>query len=45
MVGTIEEAVERAKTMAGEDEPPAAEAEDEAEPEASEELEAEPAAV
>jgi F-type H+/Na+-transporting ATPase subunit beta len=43
MVGTIEEAVERAKGM-GEDEAPAAEAE-EPEPEASEELEAEPAAV
>ena len=45
MVGTIEEAVERAKTMAGEDEPPAAKAEEPSEPEASEELEAEPAAV
>jgi len=44
MVGTIEEAVERAKTMAGED-APAAEAEEAEEPEASEELEAEPAAV
>ena len=43
MVGTIEEALERAKEMAGEEEAPA-EAE-EAEPEASEELEAEPAAV
>jgi F-type H+/Na+-transporting ATPase subunit beta len=43
MVGTIEEAVERARTMAGEGEAPAeAEAE---EPEPSEELEAEPAAV
>jgi F-type H+-transporting ATPase subunit beta len=45
MVGTIDEAVERAKTMAGEDEAPAAEAEEPEEPEASEELEAEPAAV
>jgi F-type H+/Na+-transporting ATPase subunit beta len=45
MVGTIEEAVERAKTMAGEDEEPEAKAEEEAEPEAAEELEAEPAAV
>jgi F-type H+-transporting ATPase subunit beta len=44
MVGTIDEAVERAKTM-GEDEAPAAEAEEPEEPEASEELEAEPAAV
>ena len=44
MVGTIEEAVERAKTMAGEDAPAAA-AEEAEEPEASEELEAEPAAV
>ena len=43
MVGTIEEAVERAKEM-GEEEAPAAEAE-EPEPKASEELEAEPAAV
>jgi F-type H+/Na+-transporting ATPase subunit beta len=45
MVGTIEEAVERAKTMAGEDEEPEAKPEEEAEPEAAEELEAEPAAV
>jgi F-type H+-transporting ATPase subunit beta len=45
MVGTIDEAVERAKTMAGEDEAPAAEAEEPEEPEATEELEAEPAAV
>ncbi len=45
MVGPIEEAVERAKTMAGEEaEAPAAKAEAE-EPEAAEELEAEPAAV
>ncbi len=44
MVGTIEEAVERAKEMAGEDAPAAA-AEEAEEPEASEELEAEPAAV
>ena len=45
MVGTIEEAVERAKSM-GEDEAPAAEAEEAEEPEASEEeREAEPAAV
>ena len=44
MVGTIEEAVERAKTMAGED-APAAVAEEAEEPQASEELEAEPAAV
>jgi F-type H+-transporting ATPase subunit beta len=44
MVGTIEEAVERAKEMAG-DEAPAAEAEEAEEPEASEEREAEPAAV
>jgi F-type H+/Na+-transporting ATPase subunit beta len=45
MVGTIEEAVERAKTMAAEDEEPEAKPEEEAEPEAAEELEAEPAAV
>ena len=45
MVGTIEEAVERGKAMAGEDEAPAAKAEEAGEPEASEELEAEPAAV
>ena len=45
MVGTIEEAVERAKTMAGEDEAPEAKADEEAEPEAEEEREAEPAAV
>ena len=45
MVGKIEEAVERAKAMAGEDEAPAAAAEEADEPEASEELEAEPAAV
>jgi F-type H+/Na+-transporting ATPase subunit beta len=44
MVGTIEEAVERGKTM-GEEEAPAAQAEEADEPEASEELEAEPAAV
>jgi F-type H+-transporting ATPase subunit beta len=44
MVGTIEEAVERAKSM-GEDEAPEAKAEEPEEPEASEELEAEPAAV
>ena len=44
MVGTIEEAVEKAKSM-GEDEAPAAKAEEAEEPEASEELEAEPAAV
>jgi F-type H+/Na+-transporting ATPase subunit beta len=44
MVGTIEEAVERAKSM-GEDEAPEAAAEEAEEPEASEELEAEPAAV
>ena len=45
MVGTIEEAVERAKTMGADDEAPAAKAEEAEEPEASEELEAEPAAV
>jgi F-type H+/Na+-transporting ATPase subunit beta len=45
MVGTIEEAVERAKTLSGEEEAPAAKAEEAEEPEASEELEAEPAAV
>jgi F-type H+-transporting ATPase subunit beta len=47
MVGTIEEAVERAKTLAGEEEEeaPAAKAEEAEEPEASEEREAEPAAV
>jgi F-type H+-transporting ATPase subunit beta len=45
MVGTIEEAVERAKTMAGEDEAPEAKAEEEPQPEAEEEREAEPAAV
>ncbi len=44
MVGTIEEAVARAKEMTG-DEAPAAAAEEADEPEASEELEAEPAAV
>jgi F-type H+-transporting ATPase subunit beta len=44
MVGTIEEAVEKAKSM-GEDEAPVAKAEEAEEPEASEELEAEPAAV
>jgi F-type H+-transporting ATPase subunit beta len=44
MVGTIEEAVERAKGM-GEDEAPAAKAEEPEQPEASEEREAEPAAV
>jgi hypothetical protein len=44
MVGTIEEAVERAKEMAG-DGAPAAEAEEAEEPEATEEREAEPAAV
>jgi F-type H+-transporting ATPase subunit beta len=44
MVGTIEEAVARAKEMT-EDEAPAAAAEEADEPEASEELEAEPAAV
>jgi F-type H+/Na+-transporting ATPase subunit beta len=44
MVGKIEEAVERAKSM-GEDEAPAAKAEEPEEPEASEEREAEPAAV
>ena len=38
-------AVERATTRAGEDEAPAAAAEEADEPEASEELEAEPAAV
>jgi F-type H+/Na+-transporting ATPase subunit beta len=45
MVGTIEEAVERAQTMAGEEEVPAPKAEEPEEPEASEEREAEPAAV
>ncbi len=45
MVGTIEEAVEKGKSMAGEDEGPAAKPEETDEPEASEELEAEPAAV
>jgi len=44
MVGTIDEAVERAKAMAGEDAPAAA-AEEAEEPETSEELEAEPSAV
>ena len=45
MVGTIDEAVERAKAMAEEDEAPAPKAEEPPEPEASEEREAEPAAV
>ncbi len=46
MVGTIEEAVERAKEMGGEEEQaPEAAAEEPEEPEASEEREAEPAAV
>jgi F-type H+-transporting ATPase subunit beta len=45
MVGTIAEAVERAKEMGGDDEAPAPAAEEPEEPEASEEREAEPAAV
>jgi F-type H+-transporting ATPase subunit beta len=45
MVGTIEEAVERAKEMTGDEKAPETEAEEAEEPEASEEREAEPAAV
>jgi F-type H+/Na+-transporting ATPase subunit beta len=45
MVGTIEEAVERAKGMGEDEAAPAAKAEEAEEPEASEEREAEPAAV